>query len=87
MIKFGNENDDMNSAPFLFKTIEEMDNEVKFIVALSMKGKQGCGINEEDNPALGKILSECVPIYPDEDNLYEILFDNYIFHMDYDCEK
>ena len=81
MIKFGNENDDMNSAPFLFKTIEEMDNEVKFIVALSIKGKQGCGINEEDNPALGKILSECVPIYPDEDNLYEILFDNYIFHI------
>ncbi len=25
MIKFGNENDDMNSAPFLFKTIEEMN--------------------------------------------------------------
>ncbi len=81
MIKFGNENNDMNSAPFLIKTIEEMDNEVKFIVALSMKGKQGCGINEEDDSALGKILSECVPIYPDEDNLYEILFDNYVFHI------
>ena len=56
-------------------------------MCLSMKGKQGCGINEEDNPALGNIFSECVPIYPDEDNLYEILFDNYMFHMDYDCEK
>ena len=81
MILFGKENDEISSAPFLVKTIEEMENEIKFVVALPIQGKKESDINDMENSALNKILSECVPVYPDENNLYEIIFENYVFHM------
>ncbi len=80
VISFGKENEEISSAPFLVKTIEEMDNEIKFVVALPVSGEKG-DINDTGNSVINDILSECVPIYPDEDNLYEIVFENYVFHM------
>lgn len=80
MILFG-EGNEMSMAPFLIKTTEEEENGIRFIVALPMQGKKGTDRNDEGNPELNKLLHESTPIYPDENNLYEILFENYVFHM------
>ncbi len=40
VINFGKENEGISSAPFLIKTIEEMDNEIKFVVALPVSGEK-----------------------------------------------
>lgn len=80
MILFGEENKEMTTVPFLVKTIEE-ENGIRFIVALSIQGKNGTDRNDMGIPALSKILLEATPIYPDENNLYEVLFENYVFHM------
>ena len=81
MILFGTENEEMSTAPFLVKTIEEGENGIRFIVSLSIQGKKGIDRNDIGIPALSKLLLESTPICPDENNLYEILFENYVFHM------
>lgn len=81
MIVFGKENTEISMMPFLVKMIEEEDNVVKFIVALSVQGEKGTGVNDIVIPEMNKLLHETTPIYPDESNMYEILFENYIFHM------
>lgn len=81
MILFGEGNEEMESPPFLVKTIEEVEDGVRFIVALSIQGKKGTGRENMGNPVLNTILHESTPIYPDENNLYEIFFENYAFHM------
>lgn len=81
MILFGKENDEIVTAPFLVKTIEEDENEVRFIIALPIQGEKGTDINDTGIPILNKLLVESISIYPDENNLYEILFEGYVFHM------
>lgn len=83
MIEFG-VNNNIQHLPFLIQSIEERDNNVKYIIALPNIGNKGeIELESEftNNPALVKILSECSSIYPDENNLYEIFFKDYILHM------
>lgn len=79
MIIFGNKNDEICAAPFLIRTIEEPDNIIKFFVAMPVKKEKG-EIIDIENPELNKILCECVPLQPEENDIYEIIFENYIFH-------
>lgn len=41
MIGFGNENNELKTAPFLIKTVEEDDNDITFIVSLAIAGEKG----------------------------------------------
>lgn len=77
---FGEENFEINSAPFLVKALEE-ENSIRFIVALPVQSKTRTDINDTGIPVLNKILKESFSIYPDENNLYEILFEDYVFHI------
>lgn len=74
------ENDEMSTAPFLIETIEE-ENGIKFIVALSTRGEMGIVANQMSKSAINELLSIVTPIYPDQNNLYEIIFENYVLHM------
>ena len=80
MIKFGSENEDIFTMPFLIKALEEEDNILKLIVALPQKEN----VTEKmdiTTPNLKDILEKAVPIYANEDELYEIVFDSYLFHI------
>ena len=80
MIQFGQENHEMRTAPFLIRAIEEMNNALKVIVATPIAKEKGTIIDAETSE-LNHLLSTCVPLSPDENNVYEILFENYIFHI------
>lgn len=81
MIRFGNENENIKSAPFLIQAVEREDNDISFIVSLPLKGEIGADIDDTGISALNQVLSDCTPIYPDENNIYEIIFENYVLHM------
>lgn len=83
MIGFGAENN-IHRLPFLIRAAEEQDNDVKYVIALPRvknKGETEADKNFTDDPGLKKIISESSPIYPDENNMYEITFEDYILHM------
>ena len=80
MIGFGNEQDTMDSAPFLINTTEGQDNDISFIISFPLKGEKTI-IDETGIPVLNEILGNCIPIYPDGNNTYEIIFENYVIHM------
>lgn len=80
MIKFGDETVMMNSAPFLIRTIEGQDNDISFIISLPFKGEK-VDVYDTGIPALNEVLTGCTPIYPDENNTYEIIFEDYVLHM------
>lgn len=81
MIKFGNENDNINSAPFLIKAIEGQDNNIAFIISLVLEGEKGADIDDTGISVLNEILSNSIPIYSDKNNTYKIIFENYVLHM------
>lgn len=81
MINFGLENEEIKTAPFLIKAIEEENNNLKFIVALSIEGQKGTDIDDIGILGLKEVLAESTPIYPDENNLYEIVFEHYVLHQ------
>ncbi len=79
MIRFGKENN-VIAAPFLKKISENDMNKVTFIVSLSCYGKNDHE-TEIENQQLRNILKDAVPIIPDDDNTYEIVFDDYILYQ------
>lgn len=80
MIAFG-EDDNLRNAPFLIKSIEESDNEIHYIVELSYEGKNETDIDDTGIPKLNDILKKATPIYPDNNEAYEIIFESYVFHI------
>lgn len=81
MIAFAKTTHKISTAPFLIKTEEHEDNEIKFIVALPFYDEKDTGNEQTGNPELDNLLETAVPIREDRDNLYEIIFENYVFHM------
>lgn len=80
MIRFGDDAGIIDTYPFLIKAIEGLYNEISFIISLPLKGEKGI-VNDTGNSCLDGILNKCVPVYPDENNSYEIIFKNYVLHM------
>ena len=78
MIRFGCENN--YDAPFIRKIEENGFNEIKFIVSLSNRGKKKT-VSDVENDQLGDILSNAIPVYPDNNETYEIIFENYILYQ------
>lgn len=81
MIEFGNENSEPKQAPFLIKAEENEDNCIHFIVSLACKGEKGSDINDMGIERLGEILSNATPIFPDKNEVYEIIFEQYILYQ------
>ena len=81
MIAFGKPTNGRSAAPFLVKTLEGQDHELKFVVAMPACGEKGAAANENDATPIREILSGATPVYADENELYEIIFDQYVFHM------
>lgn len=77
---FGEDNG-LKIAPFHIKTIEEEGNEIKFIVAMPKIGIKGSGFVDTGNSNLNHLLQKSVPLNPDYDDMYEIIFEDYAFHI------
>lgn len=81
MIAFAKTTHKISTAPFLIKTEEQADNKIKFIIALPAYGEKNIGGEHVGNSRLDNLLEKTVPICEDHNNLYEIVFENYVFHM------
>lgn len=81
MIEFGNENKELKTAPFLIKAVEEDDNCITFIVSSVVAGEKGKNTEDTDIEVLKELLTESIPVYPDYNNLYKIVFKHYVLHQ------
>lgn len=82
MIEFGKTTKQaVKRAPFLISAEEDEDNVIRFVVALCAAGEEGAYADDMGIPALGEILKKCRPLEPDENNMYEIIFEGYIMHQ------
>ena len=76
MIVFGQQ--DSGQAPFLISMSEEYDNTLKLVVSLAYLGEQS---ETPEFPELDKILKKARPILPNQNQIYKILFENYILYQ------
>lgn len=79
-LEFGGSNDSLGKFVFVLN-IEDVDNELKIILSGYVEGEKGSGVDEELDEAFKEILKESTPIYPDEDDVYEIVFPSYIIYQ------
>ena len=79
-LEFGEGNDSLGKFVFVLN-IEDVDNELKIILSGCVEGEKGTDIDDESSEALEEILKESTPIYPSEDDVYEIIFPNYIIYQ------
>lgn len=79
MIEFGT-NDKTNGYVFLLKTEETENNCIKFTVALSRIDEKTAD-TAHDIPAVEALIEKSAPLRPDTNEMYEIIFDNYIIHQ------
>jgi hypothetical protein len=68
-------------APFLSSLSDGPDNELQVVISAAIVGEVGTGIRPEVTGALRDILSECRPITPNSNAMYEIFFENYILYQ------
>jgi len=82
MFWFGNDESlNLNHAPFLLKMDESDDNTLKLIVSLACVGeKEDVNLDLFDD-TLKNILSGAKPIFPSNDEIFEIIFEDYILHL------
>ena len=81
MISFGNERENINSAPFLIKAVEKQEDSITFMVSFARRGEKKAGTDDESIPLLNEILADSAPLYPDANSTYEITFEDYILYM------
>ena len=88
MLEFGSENKEITEntkgAPFVLSIEDNGDNCLKIIIALPKAGKQGEGAEEllvKDNEKLNELIMNSYPVYEDMDNVFEIVFENYIIYQ------
>lgn len=81
MIEFGSENIEMTKGTFLVKLEEGEENRLRIVVSLSTCGGMGENVPDDTNRIIKKILKKAKPVYPDNENTYEIYFDNYVMYQ------
>ncbi len=80
MFLFGKD-ESLSHAPFLLKLEENEDNTLRIIVSLARVGeKEDIDLDAFDS-TLKDILSGARPIYPSDDEIFEIIFEDYILHL------
>lgn len=69
-------------APFMLSLSEGEDNQLTMRISPSYAGeKRGVTEDEEPSSAIRSLLNTSRPLLPDEERVYEITFDNYIFYQ------
>lgn len=82
MIEFGSGRaNECKDIPFILAVEDNFDNELRIVVALPVKGEKGTGMDDIEDQKLKEILKESYPVYPDENNRYEIVFPSYIVYQ------
>jgi hypothetical protein len=84
MLEFGGENLEINEksrlAPFLLSLSDDQDLTLRVVIAFPKDGKAGTdpgSINEK----VKDLLDKSVPVGADMDQVYEIVFENYILYQ------
>lgn len=84
MIEFGQENKEINeksrSAPFLLSIEDNEENILRILIAFPKEGEEGESMDAYPD-AVKDILKNAKPICEDMDQVYEIIFDNYIIYQ------
>ena len=80
MIKFGKKykNDNM---PYILNINDNVDNVLKIIVSLPYSGEKGSEASNTGNKDLDEILKKAYPVLIDYNEIYEIVFENYIMYQ------
>ena len=88
MIAFGIDTiENGQSAPLLMSFEEGQNNEIRLVVALVSKGEKESDINDmgmpelKEMPKLKEMLKNSSPLYPSVEQIYEIVFEQYIMHQ------
>lgn len=86
MLKFGTENKEITSAPFILSISDNSDNQLKIAMALSKRGEKGEELDLREFSSNGgdklqEILIRSYPVYEDMDNVYQIFFERYIIYQ------
>ena len=79
-IAFGSDNAFLGNCVFALN-IDDSDNELKILISGSYEGEKGSEVDETLDDNIIDILKEAVPVYQDENKLYEIIFPNYIIYQ------
>lgn len=79
-IEFGGSNESLGRYVFLLN-IADIDNELRILLSGYVEGEKGNDIDESLDDETKEILKESTPVYPDTDNVYEIIFPNYIIYQ------
>lgn len=80
MIKFGTHNTNLKHAPFLMKTEENEDNCIRFRISFACEEERNSD-NLTGIQSLDEILHNAIPICPNKNEIYEILFEQYILYQ------
>lgn len=80
MIRFGGENMELGSLPFLVELKDGPDNELQIVVAAEKIGEAGHIPDWADNVELKNLIAPIRQIVPSEDNLWLITFEGYIMY-------
>lgn len=67
--------------PFVLKINDDMDNRLIITVSLPVRGDKGGNIVETENEKIKELMKSAFPIYPSQDMIYEIIFDDYIAYQ------
>ena len=80
MIKFGKKykNDNM---PYILNINDNIDNVLKIIVSLPYSGEKGSEVSNTGDKELDEILKESYPVLINYNEIYEIVFENYIMYQ------
>ena len=84
MLEFGGENLEINEksrlAPFLLSLSDDQDLTLRVVIAFPKDGEAGTD-PESLNEKVKVLLDKCVPVGADMDQVYEIVFENYILYQ------
>lgn len=84
MLEFGGENLEINEksrlAPFLLSFSDDQDLTLRVVIAFPKDGKAGSNPGSL-NEKVKDLLDKCVPVGADMDQVYEIVFENYILYQ------
>lgn len=88
MIEFGVENKEINekckTVPFMLSLEDTPDNVLRIVIAFPMEDEEGADLDNFPEPYKSRvedILIHAKPVYEDMEQVYEIIFDDYIIYQ------
>ena len=81
MIKFGEKYKNDDILPYILKICDSTNNILKIIVTLPLLGEKGSEVTNTGNKELDEILKESYPVLINYNEIYEIVFENYIMYQ------